>query len=807
VRGAFHLLRLCRTDRSYLNFCGELALALPDEITELPEFQEEVLYVTESVLGLGTDELFQLAVKLAAMFSGLFRENDGNGSRFDACIKVIHERLESGFDRAIWGILSAWLDCEHSHSFSQLAITMIGRDSLSLDDQAVVLFFIGEHLVPELAPLMEDIFGAIIKVQLARASAFDNTDDCLYSFVSTAVSVFGQDACYNLFLGTARSMIQSGDLSDSVVGLQILSDLLGAVPVAILDVEDFLLEWMPQIMQSEAALVGFPVLWRLAEHTLAFRCDWDTIFQAILPHVNNPNGEVRYGFWSVIESLFTYGLVDASSLIMRLLEIEGQALEDDRDLFLTALAQGISKAPLVLPDAWLEGFRCIVCESFSKRVGAVGGAALCLALFPVDRDLFSDLVETAVAFLVASLDSDDKRHVRVMAYSFDTAMHCLGDEFADLLRPHLARLLDFGIVAAHPHTFGALLPIQAYLYTGEELVRVISAFLVSTDRRLLLDAMAAVSTAQSKLSVETLSNLVRVILERFGRFGFEDSDFARFLQLLSQLLSPERSSLTSVAVDLLRDMITGDNARVIQTDLATFLTGTLALASGCVFAHEFIHHELVFPFALMQFDAQPECAAPAVFEFFTMAFEERVLTSAEAASVLERALETLAHPKMRAQTLPVALCIGAAVTAPELRAEVQPHAGMIREKWIESADSRYPNCRAALAALLLLLDAGETSSLVGEALPGDAGALALFMRALIAEASKGNPESGAAIARQCYTFLALPPQLVTETELAVEEVVACVAVLDPQMEILAGTMDDSRRQRERVRQMIMAAGT
>jgi hypothetical protein len=73
--------------------------------------------------------------------------------------------LRAHFEACARSTLSAWLERAYSDRFSALAMELLGRRSL--DEEALLLFFISRHLTPALAPRMSDLFCAIILVQPA----------------------------------------------------------------------------------------------------------------------------------------------------------------------------------------------------------------------------------------------------------------------------------------------------------------------------------------------------------------------------------------------------------------------------------------------------------------------------------------------------------------------------------------------------------------------------------------------------------------------------------------------------------------
>jgi hypothetical protein len=74
---------------------------------------------------------------------------------------------------------------------------------------------------------------------------------------------------------------------------------------------------------------------------------------------------------------------------------------------------------------WLANFHRIVTEALVSGQGAFSASALCLALYPRDRDLFRDFIESAIALLVAALDDLYERLILTTASSLDSALASL----------------------------------------------------------------------------------------------------------------------------------------------------------------------------------------------------------------------------------------------------------------------------------------------------------------------------------------------------------------------------------------------
>jgi hypothetical protein len=407
-------------------------------------------------------------------------------------------------------------------------------------------------------------------------------------------------------------------------------------------------------------------------------------------------------------------------------------------------------------------------------------------LYPQDRDLFGDLITDCIAVLVSSLDTLNGTHIRTMVFSFDDALTSIRDEFMEFLRPHLPRLLDQMALFRDPEALTVLLRLHARLANPDSIPDLISAYLNSTSRAMRMDGMTALGIAHPRLSEPAIAGLLQDIVRRIISFGVGRAEFHHFLEVLGTVLRPSRAALAEIALPILRDIVTGRSAVVRPQLLPLFFPVVLALAEGCLFRRDPLFRDAILPFAIARLEAQPHSAAEHFFDFCAAAFDAGALTTDDAREVIARAIA----PEMRAEAAAVARCLAAALRSTDIRADMAAIGEWAR------------NAGGFGRALLIRMGAGELHELAGGPFPREARGIAEFMRAIIERATVADDRGRAVIARRCYEFLALPSAVVAESGIQIGEVVSCVREIDPEMNEIQETMQESPRQRQAVRRRI-----
>jgi hypothetical protein len=419
---ASELAQLYKTkDAGYLLFCISYANDVPEQFADDPQFLLGALEMSELGVASPNGAVFGESVKLVALLSHwIIRAGDPDDlhGRLAACLATILAHLEGEFNSEMRRILSIQLHRAFGSAFSVHAMQFLTSGTLTIDEQSIVLFFICRHLTPDLASQMNEIFSAVLSVELSMVAERENTDDCLYSFVHAAFAVFDRDVCFQTFFARSTAMISSGDISQIVVGFHVLSEVLDCAPYqGVVATTELLPVWIPFLLQQNRSSISmcFGILNTLIEKkAMTFRLSWEWIFNELSQHVANPIDSIRLDFWTITERLRLEDVINRSVLVHKLLALHSQIVASDRDMYLIVIAQALEDSVVDLPDACIDDLFQIVTEVINMPQGKFGAATLGLQLWLREPDVFGDIVAPAIDVLISGLLSKDNLHVQTM---------------------------------------------------------------------------------------------------------------------------------------------------------------------------------------------------------------------------------------------------------------------------------------------------------------------------------------------------------------------------------------------------------